>query len=243
MYGEESTKPQIMSATSETGSIDDGFWPMQSRILPLCEEMIPLLLDNAWFAGEYLITLPPTLHNTPNKTFAIPVQTTNYSHFAASNVSVAFVSNSPYLLSSGAIINNLPSAETQTYNIPVVLANNTPANQLIQGVMRTTFTDGYFIDEPMTIKHTGQPLSVQNLSSFSQCFLYPNPNNGQCSVHIAAGLLEPTQIEIFDIQGKKVYQTAISSQKIDLSGLGIGLYYYRFMASKSVGNMQKIVIR
>jgi len=54
MYGEQSSKPKIFSYTQETGSSSDGFWPSQSRIIPLCEESFLSNLYLARFATPYV---------------------------------------------------------------------------------------------------------------------------------------------------------------------------------------------
>lgn len=38
MYGDEKMKAKILAFTPEVGNDDDGFWPIEDRILPLCEE-------------------------------------------------------------------------------------------------------------------------------------------------------------------------------------------------------------
>jgi hypothetical protein len=53
MYGEQGTKPKVMSFTPEIGSADDGFWPQQSRIIPLCQEIMFANLTTARLAGRY----------------------------------------------------------------------------------------------------------------------------------------------------------------------------------------------
>ncbi len=54
MYGEQTTKPKILSMTPEVGSSSDGFWPPQSRIFPLAQENLFPNLYIAWVAGEYV---------------------------------------------------------------------------------------------------------------------------------------------------------------------------------------------
>ncbi len=53
MYGEQTSKPKIFAYTQETGSSSDGFWPSQSRIIPLCEESYLSNLYLARFATPY----------------------------------------------------------------------------------------------------------------------------------------------------------------------------------------------
>ena len=47
MYGDTLDKPRILSMTSESGAPDDGFWPTQDRIFPICREMLPINLRMA----------------------------------------------------------------------------------------------------------------------------------------------------------------------------------------------------
>lgn len=53
MYGEQTTKPAILAYTPEIGNNDDGFWPMQSRILPLIQENMLASLTAARLVGNY----------------------------------------------------------------------------------------------------------------------------------------------------------------------------------------------
>jgi hypothetical protein len=48
MYGEKTTKPKIIAMTPETGSPDDGFWPVQANIIPLAENV----MDQNFYAAR-----------------------------------------------------------------------------------------------------------------------------------------------------------------------------------------------
>lgn len=54
MYGEEKTKAKIMAFTPEVGNGDDGFWPMEDRIVPLCEENLSANMSFAKIWAEKL---------------------------------------------------------------------------------------------------------------------------------------------------------------------------------------------
>lgn len=54
MYGEQDTKEKILAFTPEVGSSSDGFWPAQSRIIPLCQENMLQSLYAAQFVGDYI---------------------------------------------------------------------------------------------------------------------------------------------------------------------------------------------
>jgi len=53
MYGEKATKPKIIAMTPETGSPDDGFWPVMSNIIPLAENVMDQNFYAARFTAAY----------------------------------------------------------------------------------------------------------------------------------------------------------------------------------------------
>lgn len=243
MYGEQDTKPKIMSVTPETGTQDDGFWPLQTRILPLCEEMLPVLLDNAWFAGEYLLSKPVTNFTTANFTFSLPATTLNYGQDTANNATVSFVSNDAYVIGGApAMINGHPPGVALPYNIMVSLSSNTPHNYEVAGWIRTTFSDGYYIDSAVTFTYTGYPSDIEDKMDFAYCFLYPNPSDGKCFVKMDTPYAGEVYLEIFDMQSKVVRRFAVVSKSLDLSTLPVGMYLYRFMSENKAGRIQKLWI-
>lgn len=55
MYGEQTSKPKIMSFTPEAGRTDEGFWPPSSRIIDICKENIWQNLHFAHLALKYAL--------------------------------------------------------------------------------------------------------------------------------------------------------------------------------------------
>lgn len=53
MYGEQTSKPKILSYTPEVGNSGDGFWPDQNRIIPLCQENMLASFTAARLVGKY----------------------------------------------------------------------------------------------------------------------------------------------------------------------------------------------
>lgn len=53
MYGEQTTKPKILSMTPEAGSSNDGFWPVSSRILDICKTTFTQNYNLARIAGSF----------------------------------------------------------------------------------------------------------------------------------------------------------------------------------------------
>ncbi|MBA3663863.1 MAG: immune inhibitor A [Bacteroidetes bacterium] len=55
MYGEQSSKPKILSMTPEAGASGDGFWPASSRILDICKTTFTQNYNLAKLVGRYAI--------------------------------------------------------------------------------------------------------------------------------------------------------------------------------------------
>lgn len=53
MYGEQATKNKIISMTPESGAFNDGFWPTQDKIIPICRDNLLQNIEAALFAGKY----------------------------------------------------------------------------------------------------------------------------------------------------------------------------------------------
>lgn len=53
MYGEQTSKPKILSMTPEAGSASDGFWPVSSRILDICKTTFKQNYYLAKLAGSF----------------------------------------------------------------------------------------------------------------------------------------------------------------------------------------------
>ncbi len=53
MYGDTQTKNKIFAYTPECGDGNDGFWPAQARIIPLCQENMIQNILAAYLAGSY----------------------------------------------------------------------------------------------------------------------------------------------------------------------------------------------
>ena len=53
MYGEQLSKPKVFAFTPEVGSGNQGFWPLQSDIIPLCHANMFSNMSLAFLAGAY----------------------------------------------------------------------------------------------------------------------------------------------------------------------------------------------
>ena len=75
-YGDTSTKPKIYAMTPEVGGDNDGFWPSQSRIIPLCEENVYMNLTLARSASNFGVVtdLQPAIINQSSSHFGYEIQ-------------------------------------------------------------------------------------------------------------------------------------------------------------------------
>ena len=76
MYGDVSTKPKILAMTPEVGGNSDGFWPAQTRIVPLCKENLHQNLGSARILLDFakINDLNPTLLSSETGYFKYSLQ-------------------------------------------------------------------------------------------------------------------------------------------------------------------------
>ncbi len=72
--------------------------------------------------------------------------------------------------------------------------------------------------------------------------IYPNPNKGKFFVQLGSDFNTNTKIEVYNVMGKRVYETLASNSKteIDLSDLDQGIYFIRVMDGETILT-QKII--
>jgi len=74
MYGEETTKNKIFSMTPEVGNSGDGFWPVESRIIPLSLENVRPNMLLSHFAGHYITMEDVSDPTLPSLTGSIEIK-------------------------------------------------------------------------------------------------------------------------------------------------------------------------
>jgi len=90
-YGEQVTKPKIIAISPEVGNDDDGFWPPQSRILPLCQLELPVNLHFADLADNpYRILLPVSPVLLEMDTIESPNYQVKWTFYDTLNPAVSF---------------------------------------------------------------------------------------------------------------------------------------------------------
>jgi len=100
MYGEQTEKDKMIIMTPEVGTSSDGFWPPQSRILPLAEENIFPNLYIAWAAGDFVKVDSYGLEReyvNPGENVKLGFSIKNKGLSDATNIVVSISSISPFI--------------------------------------------------------------------------------------------------------------------------------------------------
>jgi murein tripeptide amidase MpaA len=126
-YGEQTTKNKIYSFTPEVGASTDGFYPAQSRIIPLCESTLQMNRKILKLSSKFaeLTTTAPT--SVTSLTGNIPFSVKN-SSLRNPSYTVSVSSTSPYVLSLPGTqsFNNMTLFQTTSGLAAFTLSPTTP---------------------------------------------------------------------------------------------------------------------
>lgn len=161
MYGEQTTKNKILSWTPEVGGSNDGFWPQQSRIIPLCQENMLQSLLAAQLAGKYAVAKEQS-----------PMIISNPSGYFKFNFTRYGLQDGPFTVSINPLNNSIATVgEAKQYNAMQLLqsVNDSIAytlNPLIMSgdIVRYALTvdNGYYQHTDTLVKYYGMPLTILN---------------------------------------------------------------------------------
>ncbi len=117
LYGEQTEKNKIIVMTPEVGTFADGFWPDQSRILPLAEENLFMNKYIAWAAGAFVTISKINFASdnlNPGEQTKVGVEIRNKGLGDAENVVVTFTPLTDGITVNGRpiTIENIPSRTT-----------------------------------------------------------------------------------------------------------------------------------
>ncbi|HSL88016.1 MAG TPA: M14 family zinc carboxypeptidase [Ignavibacteriaceae bacterium] len=166
MYGEQVTKPKILSLTPEVGSSSDGFWPPQTRIFPLAQENLWPNLYYTWVAGAYVGLLNAGFSQqyfnpgdvvTMNSTFR------NKGLSDSENIEVQLTSLSPYLtVNNGtASFASIPARGTAAVSTPFSFTVSSSAPVDVEASLLVTISSDNVVMNSDTLKlYLGTPIFV-----------------------------------------------------------------------------------
>jgi hypothetical protein len=145
-YYNDSGHAKIIAMTPEVGTSTDGFWPQQSRILPLAQST---LWSNIYFAlsgGGYVAptnTVLNKLSYNPGESGNLKVNFKNKGLMPAPNVKIELVSQSPFINISSATFsyNSIASYYQDSVTLNFNVLNTAPVNKGLPILLRIKQND------------------------------------------------------------------------------------------------------
>ncbi len=173
-YGEQTTKNKIYSFTPEIGASTDGFYPAQTRIIPLCESTLQMNRKILRLASKYAELTPSASAIVSSLTGSINFNLQNFSLRNPSYI-VSIMSNSPFVstLSANQTISNMTLFQNTGGLFTYSLLPSTPVNsqitfnlQLDNGhdIVSKTITVTYNCPVPTALQSTSIGLNSASLS-------------------------------------------------------------------------------
>ncbi len=99
----------------------------------------------------------------------------------------------------------------------------------------------FFCSVSVSAQETKQQSRLQESTSIEGLNLYPNPvSNGK--VYITTKNDLDKEIQIFDVLGKKVLQTVLSSRELNVSTLTPGVYIIK-IKEEEASTTRKLIVR
>jgi hypothetical protein len=99
----------------------------------------------------------------------------------------------------------------------------------------------FFFSMSITAQENKQQPRTQETTSIEGLSLYPNPvSNGK--VYITSKNDSDKEVIIFDILGKKVLQTMLSSRELNISNLSPGVYIIKINEDEATAT-RKLIVR
>jgi hypothetical protein len=105
-----------------------------------------------------------------------------------------------------------------------------------------------FIDvcNPNNTRQAQSSSGIENLTSDSQIKIYPNPNDGTFAIELENNDSdELANVEVFDIQGKKIYSTNLNKEQINyitIPQISKGMYFIKINLGQNLIYSNKIEV-
>ncbi|MGZ4056279.1 MAG: phospholipase D-like domain-containing protein [Bacteroidia bacterium] len=127
------------------------------------------------------------------------------------------------------------AAETKNDENTLIIHDGTTANIYYQSFNQN------FVDLGGSLSPQCIATSVDENQNENSVSVYPNPNKGQFTF---SNIEKESTIEIYDIFGKKIFQTIVSNDLpvIDISEKAKGIYFYRVIMKNNKINVGKICV-
>lgn len=134
MYGEQVLKNKILSLTPESGDDNDGFWPAQSRIIPICASNVYQNITAARFVLNYGIAtdLSPSILASATGTLDVSLMRMSLDASAPLTVSLDPISSNISAFGAAQQVLNLASYDSDTLTFSYALAGTAKPGDEIQ---------------------------------------------------------------------------------------------------------------
>ncbi|MBA3705882.1 MAG: immune inhibitor A, partial [Bacteroidetes bacterium] len=160
MYGEQISHPKIMAMTPEAGKSDEGFWPPNYRIIPICQDAVWTNLHICHLALKYAVAKDNEQNYISNLTGYFNYKLQRLGMDGPSTYSVSIIPISSAITSVGAtkVYSSLSLMQEESDSISYTLSGATPNGQLIKYVI--TVDNGSYIIKDTIVKRYGKPVIV-----------------------------------------------------------------------------------
>lgn len=206
-------------------------------ILLANDDSMYFFMDSSQYTAQYVQL---AVENISNKNINVKVKKTEISVVPGTENSFCWV-----MCYDASVL-----VSTQYITIPAHSINNTdfygeyyPKGHLGTSIIRYTFFDMNNTSDSasMIAVYVATPVGIQEMPTNALISLFPNPTNGIVNLNI--DVVDNFILEIFNSFGAKVFEEQIQSNKIDLSILSEGIYFYRLKVGNQLKASNIIVIQ
>lgn len=84
------------------------------------------------------------------------------------------------------------------------------------------------------------PVNKPQENTIEGLSIYPNPTSGD-KIYIVSKLALDKEVEIFDVLGKRILQTTLSSKELNIGNLNAGVYIIKIREGEATATRKLIV--
>ncbi len=155
MYGEQTSKPKVLSMTPECGDAQFGFWPPSSEILPLCQNTMFQNITAALLTGKYAKITETTSEWVDNGGGYLHFNFLQLGLDTAGVYSVSITALTPNIVSTGTSITkgNIPVMQSVQDSIFFALTSPMTNGDTIKFLV--TIDNGVYVRNDTLVKYFG----------------------------------------------------------------------------------------
>lgn len=159
LYDVTPDKPKVLALTPESGGSDDGFWPAQNRILPMCRANLKMNTDLVRLVLKTALAKDRSSRYLPANSGYIAYDFSRYG-MQNGNFSVSLTPLGSGIQSTGAAITYTNPVQLQVYNdsIAYTLNSGLPEGTVLKFLL--TVNNGTFSKSDTLEKIYGTPLAI-----------------------------------------------------------------------------------